>query len=113
MEGNILDFTLNAPLSIFRLLILVAVWYILWNLIIKRILKRCNVTSFWYELYKLGAFGSLGLTIFLLIFVILFIASIQAVIEYGIKLLLPLFIFWGGIGTVAILIIKAILKKKD
>lgn len=113
MKGNILDFTLNAPLNIFRLLILVAVWYILWHLIIKRILRRCKVTSFWYELYELGAFGALGLTIFLLIFVILFIASIQAVIEYGIKLLLPLFIFWGGIGTVAILIIRAILKKKD
>ena len=113
MEGNIIDFTLNAPLNIFRLLILVAVWHILWHLIIKRILRRCKVTSFWYELYELGALGALGFMIFLLIFVILFIVSIQAVIEYGIKLLLPLFIFWGGIGTVAILIIRAILKKKD
>ena len=113
MEGNILDFTINAPLNIFRLLILVAVWYILWHLIIKRILRQCNVTSFWYELYELGAFGALGILIFLLILVILFIASIQASLEYGIKMLFPLFIFWGGIGTVTILVIRAIRKKKN
>ena len=113
MEDNILDFTLNAPLDIFTLLISVAVWYILWHLIIKRILRRCKVTSFWYELYELGALGAFGIMIFLLLLVILFIASIQAVIEYSIKLLFPLFIFWGGIGTVAVLIIRAIRKEKN
>ena len=112
MDGNILDFTLNAPLNIFRLLIFVAVWYALWHLIIKRILRQCKVTSFWHELYELGAFGTLGIVVFLLILVILFIASIQAAIGYGIKMLIPLFIFWGGLLAIIILIIKAIRKKK-
>lgn len=112
MEGNILDYTLNAPFDIFRLFIASAVWYVLWHLVIKRILQRCKVTSFWYELYALGAFGTLGVMLFLFVVVILFIASLQAALSYGIKMLFPLFIFWGGFVTIAILIIRSIRKKK-
>ena len=112
MKGNILDFTLNAPFDIFTLLKAVFVWYILWHLIIRRILGRCRVTSFWHELYELGAFGTLAIVIFVLIMVILFISSIQAVIEYGIKLLFPLFVFWGIFIAIAILIIRSISKNK-
>ena len=112
MEENILDYTLNAPLSILGLFSAVALWLILWRLVIKRILMRCKVTSFWYGLYELGALGTLGIVIFLSIIAILFIASIQAVIGYGSKMLFPLFLFWGGFITVAILFIKSIRKKK-
>lgn len=112
MEGNILDYTLNAPSNIFRLFIAFAMWYVLWHLVIKGILRRCKVTSFWYELYKFGAFGNFGVMLFLLVIAILFIASVQAVLSYGIKMLFPLFIFWGGLVTIAILIIRSICKKK-
>ena len=112
MEGNILDYTLNAPLDIFILLVALAVWYILWHLVIKRILQRCKVTSFWYSLYELGAFGTFGVIVFLSIIVIVFIASLQAALNYGIKMLFRLFIFWGGFVTIAILIIRSIRKKK-
>ena len=112
MEGNILDYTLNAPLDIFILFIALAVWYILWHLVIKRILRRCKVTSFWYSLYELGAFGTFGIIIFLLVIAILFVASLQAALSYGIKMLFPLFIFWGGFVTIAILIVRSIRRKK-
>ena len=112
MERNIIDYTLNAPSDIFILFGSLAVWYILWHFVIKRILRRCKVTSFWYELYQLGASGTLGIIVFLSIILIIFIASIQAVLGYGIKMLFPLFIFWGGIVAIAILIIRYIRKKK-
>lgn len=112
MEGNILDYTLNAPLDIFSLLKVFAVWCILWHLVIKRILQRCKATSFWHELYELGAFGTFGVIVFLLIIAIIFVASLQAALSYGIRMLFPLFIFWGGLVTIAILIIRAIRKKK-
>ena len=112
MEDNILDYTLNASFDIFRLFKAAAVWFILWHLVIKRILRRCKVTSFWYEMYELGAFGTLGIVIFLSIVTILLIASVQAVIGYGIKMLAPLLLFWGIITTIVILIIKSIRKKK-
>ena len=103
MTGNILDFTLLKA---------VVVWYILWHLIIKRILKRSKVTSFWYEIYELGIFGALGIVMFLAIIVILFIASIQAIIEYGIKILFPMFLFWGGFISFTIFLIRYINKEK-
>ena len=112
MKSNILDFTLNAPFDIFTLLKIVVVWYILWHLIIKRILKRGKVTSFWYEIYELGALGAFGIVMFLAVIVILFIASIQAVIEYGIKMIFPLFIFWGGFISFTIFLIGYINKEK-
>ena len=112
MEGNIIDYTLNAPANIYKLLIAVATWFILWHLVIKRILQRCKVTSFWYGLYELGAFGTFGIVIILSIMAILFISSIQAVIGYGTKMLFPLFLFWGIIVTIIILIIRYIRKKK-
>ena len=109
MNGNVIDF-LNAPADISKLFLAVVVWFALWHLILKRILRKCKVTSIWYELYELGAFGTLGLILFLAIIMILFIGSIQAVVEIGAKLLFPLFIFWGIMITVAILIIRNIRK---
>ena len=114
MERNAIDI-LNTPLTVYHILwtlCAVAVWFASWHLLLKRLLKKCKVTSFWYGLYELGCFGILAVIVFLLLIAILFIGSIQAVIGYGIKLLFPLFIFWGGFVTIAILIIRAIRKKK-
>ena len=112
MKGNIIEFTLNSTFDIFTLLKAVAVWYILWHLIIKRILKRSKVTSFWYEIYELGALSAFGIVMFLAVIVILFIASIQALIEYGIKILFPMFLFWGGFVSFTIFLIRYINKEK-
>lgn len=110
MEGNIIDM-LNSPLDI-GALVVVAAWFVIWHVALKRILRKCNVTSIWYELYKLGTFGTFGILLFISLIAILFIGSIQAVIGYGIKLLLPLFIFWGGLITISVLIIRSIRQKK-
>lgn len=111
MEGSVIDL-LNSPLEIGALVVVIAAWFVIWHVALKKILRKCKVTSFWHALYELGAFGTLAILVFLLLIAILFVGSIQAVIEYGIKLLFPLFIFWGGFVTIAILIIKAIRKKK-
>ena len=114
MEGNVIDL-LNTPLTIYHILwalCAVAIWFAFWHLLLKKLLKRRKVTSFGYALYELGSFGTLGVIVFLLLIAILFIGSIQAVIKSEIKLLFPLFIFWGGVITIAILIIRAIRKKK-
>ena len=111
MEGNIIGL-LNSPMDIGMLATFVAAWFVIWHVALKRILRKCNVTSIWYELYELGAFGTLAILLFLSLIAILFIGSIQAAIEYGIKMLFPLFLFWGGFVAIAILIIRAIRKKK-
>ena len=111
MESNVIDL-LNSPLDLGMWIIVIAAWFIIWHVALKRILRKCKVTSFWYELYALGAFGTLGILLFLSLIAIIFIASIQAVIGYGMKLLFPLFIFWGGLLTIAIFIIRYIRKKK-
>ena len=110
MKFNAIDL-LNSPLNIGALIGFAAVWFALWHVILKRILKRCKVTSIWYELYGLGAFGTMGIVLFLLIVTALFVGSIQAVATIGIKLLFPLFIFWGGFVAIVVLIIRAIRKK--
>lgn len=111
MECNIIDL-LNSPLDIGVLVVVVSTWFVIWHMALKKILRKCKVASIWHELYELGAFGTLGILLFLLLIAILFIGSIQAVIGYGIKLLFPLFMFWGVLITIAVLIIRSIRKKK-
>ena len=111
MESGIIDL-INSPLDIGVLVVVVIAWFVIWHVALKRILRKCKVTSLWYALYELGAFGTFGVLIFLFLIAILFIASLQAALNYGTKMLLPLVIFWGGFAVIAILIIKAIRKKK-
>ena len=111
MEGNVIDL-LNSPLNLGMWIKIIAAWFVIWHMALKRILRKCKVTSFWYELYELGAFGTLGILLFISLIAILFIGSIQAAIEYGIKLLFPLFIFWGGLITIVVFIIRSIRKDK-
>lgn len=110
MKYNAIDL-LNSPFDVCALIGFVAVWFVLWHAILKRILKRCKVTSIWYELYELGAFGTIAIVVFFLIIVAIFIGSIQATIVYGIKLLFPLLLFWGGFVAIAVLIVRAVRKK--
>ena len=110
MEGSVIDL-LNSPLDVGVLVVVIAAWFVIWNVALRKILRKCKVTSIWYELYELGAFGTLGILLFLSLITILFIGSIQAAIEYEIKLLFPLFIFWGGLITIAVLIVKSIRKR--
>ena len=115
MQSNIIELinsNFDAGDALIGGIIALVAWPILWRLIFERFLRRCKVTSFGYALYELGALGTFGILIVLSLIAILFIGSIQAVIGYGIRLLLPLFIFWGGIIAIAILVIKAIRKKK-
>ena len=63
-------------------LIAFLVWFILWK-ILSRIFEKRKM----YDLLELGAIGSFGILLFLSIIVVLFIASIQAIIEYEIKML--------------------------
>ena len=108
---NVIDL-LNRPINWAVLGAIVATWFLLWHLLLKHILKKCSVTSFWYELYELGAIGILGILIFLSIILLLLIGSIQAVITFGIQMLFPLALFWGGIITIVVLIVRKNLRKK-
>ena len=115
MKKNIIEFlnsSVDAGEALIALITALAVWVIFWHLILARLLKRCKVTSFGYAVYELGAVGSFGTLILLSLIAILFIVSIQSVLSYGVRLLLPLLLFWGGIITIAILIIKYIRKEK-
>lgn len=111
MDKNILDYTFNAPFNLTKLIIFVLVFLLLWHLVIKRFLRSCNHVSFWYELYELGPLAALGIVIFLGILVILFVASIQAIIAFGIEMLLPMSLFWGIIFAFAYCIIRYCKKK--
>ena len=111
MEGNII-YLLNSPMDIGVMVIIIAAWFVIWHVALKRILKKCRVISIWYEFYELGAFGTLAILLFLSLIAFLFIGSIQAAIEYGVKMLFPLSLFWGGFIAIVILIIRAIRKKK-
>ena len=111
MEGSVIDL-LNSPIDAGVLVVVIAAWFVIWHVALKRILRECKVTSIWYELYELGALGTFCILLCLLLIAILFIGSIQAAIEYGTKMLAPLLLFWGFITTIVILIIKAIRKKK-
>ena len=115
MKNNIIELlsaNIDAGDTMIWLLIALAAWCIFWRLFLLEKLSNCDVNSFWYAVYELGAIGTFGIIIFLLIIAILFIASIQAVIGYGVKLLAPLFLFWGGFITISILFIRSICKKK-
>ena len=72
-------------------LIGLAIWFVLWKLVISKLFEKFKLYSF----LRLGAFGTFGILIFLSLIVVLIIASIQAVIEFGTMLAFPLFLFWG------------------
>ena len=101
---NILEWinaNFDAGDAIIHGLIALAIWFVIWKLIYK-VLDKHNL----YSLKELGVLGSYLILIFFALIVVLLIASIQATIEYGIKLLFPLLIFWGGFTALVIFFIK-------
>lgn len=111
MESIIINYTLNAPFNVFVCAKLVLLWIAIWHLIIKRILCKCDVTSFWYELYKLGAFGTLGIIVFLAIIGILLASSVELLLCAGDEMGFPILIFWGIVGSFFVCLIKHLRNK--
>ena len=101
---------LNSPFDVLYALVAFIVWFILWhliNFITSKVLKKCDIN---YDLMGMGPIlapiASFGIAILFTLIILLLIASIQAVIEYGIKLLFPFLIFWGGFIAFAVFFIK-------
>lgn len=87
-------------------LIAFAIWFFLWKLI-RILLEKYKL----YSLMELGVMGSYLILVFFAFVVVLFIASIQGAMEYGIKLALPLLIFWGGFTAFVIFFVKKFRNK--
>lgn len=102
---------LDAGDAIILSLIALAIWFILWHLIISKLFKKY---TFICELMDLGPIlaplASFGILLFFSIIAVLFIASIQAVLTIGAKMIFPLLIFWGGIITFFVILIRHIKK---
>ena len=92
-------------------LITLAIWFMLWKLFLGRLLEKCNCGSFGHAIYELGAGGSWCVLMFLIFIAVLFIASIQAAIAYGLKMIFVLLLFWSAIITLFVFIIKYIRSK--
>ena len=91
-------------------LIILAFWSFIWRQFLGEWLYKQKASSFWYLIYELGPLGSFGVMLVLSLLLILFIASFQAVSEYGAKMLLSVGLFWGAILAFAIFFIKKIKK---
>lgn len=87
-------------------LIALAIWFIVWKLL-GNVLEKYKL----YSLMELGVMGSYLILVFFAFIVVLFIASIQGAMEYGIKLALPLLIFWGGFTAFVIFFVKKFRNK--
>lgn len=94
-------------------LTILALWSLIWRLFLGKWLYKHNASSFWYAIYEFGPVGSFSIILFLVILFVLFIASIQAVLEYGAKMILTLAVFWSIVIGVPIIIVKNIKKKKN
>ena len=86
-------------------LIALVIWFFIWKLISILLVKHKS-----YSLLELGVVGSYAILLFLAIIVVLFIASIQAAINLGLKLLLPLTAFWGALIAFFVFLIKKLKK---
>ena len=108
-----LNLNFNAGDAIDYGLIAFVIWSVLWNLI-SFITSKIKDYSLNYDLMNegpiLGTIGSFGIALFLSVIVVLIVASIQAVIEYGAKLVFPYLIFSGIITAFVIFFIKKINK---
>ena len=111
---NIIEQTLNRPfraVDILYILIALVIWFIVWHLIIVKLFNKCNFISGLMDEGPIRApLISFCLLIMLCIFVVLFIASIQAALLYGAKMILVLLLFWGGLIALFVLLIRHIRK---
>ena len=111
---NIIEQTLNSPLElrdILYTLIAFVIWFIIWHLVIVKLFNRCELISdLMSEGPILAPICSFGILLFLYVFAILFIGSIQAVFAIGAKIIFPLVIFWGAVITFFVFLIKHLKK---
>ena len=111
---NIIEQTLNRPfraIDILYILIALVIWFIVWHLIIVKLFNKCYFISGLMDEGPIRApLASFGLLLMLCVLVILFIASIQAALLYGAKMILALLLFWGGIITFFVFLIRRIRK---
>ena len=82
------------------------IWFVFWKLIISKLLGKCKVGSIGHGFLELGVGATFLILIFLLFLIVLFVASIQAVIEYGYKMIFALIAFWGIVITFFVFMIK-------
>lgn len=70
--------------------------------------RKCDgsIDSLWLDLFELGKLGVFGIIVFLLVAIVLFLVSIQAVIAQGTALLLPMILLWGSLITAVVLFVK-------
>lgn len=89
------------------LIIAYAVWWMLWRLFIKRLLYNTNWGSDILEEYpKAGSIVTFCFLLLAALIVVLLIASVQAVAEYGGKMIFALSAFWGGFAAFVTFLIK-------
>lgn len=92
-------------------LIALAVWFVLWHLIIRKLFRK---STFINEIMDYGPIlaplASFGILLFVSVIAVLFIASIQAALSYGAKMIFVLLLFWGGIITFFVFLIRHIRK---
>lgn len=104
---NIIDWlnsNFDAGDAIIGGMITLGVWFVLWKLLMSKLFEKYKLYSF----LELGVFGTFGIFIFLSLIVVLIIASIQAVIQFGAMLVIPLLLFWGCLIAFSIFFIKKI-----
>lgn len=97
--------------AILHSLIALAIWFVVWHLIICKLFKKCTFIG---EIMDYGPIlapiASFGILLFLSVFVVLFIASIQAALSYGAKMIFVLSLFWSGVIAFFVLLIRQIRK---
>ena len=102
-----LNSNIDAGDAIIYGLIALVIWFILWHLLISKLHKKSNIINDLVEMGPIsGALASLSIVVFLAFIALLFVASIQITIEFGVKMIFPLLLFWGAIIALFIFIVK-------
>ena len=113
MKNNIIEW-LNSSFDISYVLIAFVIWAILWNLInivTSKILKKYDLNYDFLNMGPiLGSIASFGIAVSLSLVILLIVASIQIAIDYGAKMIFPCLVFWGGIITFFVFLIKKLRK---
>ena len=111
---NIIEYingNFDAGDAIIHSLIALVVWFVAWHLIISKLFRKYTLID---ELMDYGPIlaplASFGILLFLSVIAVLFIASIQAALSYGAKMIFSLLLFWGGSITFFVLLIRHMRK---
>ena len=106
-----LNANLDAGDAIIYSLIGLVVWFVIWHLIISRLFGKYEFIGDLMDYGPiLAPIASFGMLLFLSVFVVLFISSIQATLSYGAKMIFALSLFWSGVIAFFVLLIRRIRK---